>query len=122
MDADDIIAGLVRLVAQARRRHVHVIGTTIPPFEGAAIVPGMYSPQKEQVRQRVNAWIRTHRSFEKAVIDLDRVLRDPEHPSRLNPALDSGDHLHPNDAGYALMAAAFNPSWLRREALVSAAD
>jgi lysophospholipase L1-like esterase len=112
VDSRDIIAGLTALVTQARRRHVHVIGTTIPPFEGAAIVPGMYSQQKEQVRQSVNAWIRTHRLFE-AVIDLDAILRDPDHPSRLKPALDSGDHVHPNDAGYALMAAAFQPSWLR---------
>jgi lysophospholipase L1-like esterase len=113
VDEEDIIAGLTALAAQARRRHVQVIGTTIPPFEGAAIVPRMYSPQKERVRQEVNAWIRTHRLFE-AVVDLDEILRDPDHPSRLRPALDSGDHIHPNDAGYALMAAAFRPSWLRR--------
>jgi len=116
VDAQDIIAGLTALVARARRRHVHVIGTTIPPFEGAAIVPGMYSPQKEQVRQSVNAWLRTHSLFER-IIDLDEMLRDPDHPSRLKPALDSGDHIHPNDAGYALMAAAFQPSWLRQGAM-----
>ena len=70
-------------------------------------------PQKEQVRLAVNAWLRSHRLFE-AIIDLDEILRDPDHPSRLKPALDSGDHIHPNDAGYALMAAAFRPEWLRR--------
>jgi len=51
----------------------------------------------------VNAWIRTSGEFD-AVIDFDQVVRDPAHPTKLLPAFDSGDHLHPNDAGYKAMA------------------
>jgi lysophospholipase L1-like esterase len=41
------------------------------------------------------------------------VLRDPAHPTRLLPAYDSGDHVHPNDAGYQAMADIVNLSWFR---------
>ena len=51
----------------------------------------------------MNRWIRTRQAYD-AVIDFDKVLRDPAHPSRLLPAYDSGDHVHPNDAGYRAMA------------------
>ena len=51
----------------------------------------------------MNAWIRTSGEFD-AVIDFDQVVRDPAHPTKLLPAFDSGDHLHPNDAGYKAMA------------------
>jgi lysophospholipase L1-like esterase len=42
------------------------------------------------------------------VIDFDRVLRDPSNPERPRPAYDSGDHLHPNTAGYHAMADAID--------------
>ena len=72
------------------------------PFEGT-VFPKYFSAEKEQVRQEVNAWIRSSKEFD-AVIDFDRVLRDPAHPARVLPAYDSGDHLHPNDAGMQAMA------------------
>jgi lysophospholipase L1-like esterase len=61
------------------------------------------TPEKEALRQTVNAWIRGSGEFD-AVIDSDAVLRDPSHPARLLALYDSGDHLHPNDAGYAAVA------------------
>jgi lysophospholipase L1-like esterase len=51
----------------------------------------------------VNAWLRTSKAFD-AVIDFDKTVRDPANPTRILPAYDSGDHLHPNDAGYRAMA------------------
>ena len=57
----------------------------------------------------MNQWIRTSKAFD-AVIDFDAVLRDPTHPARILPAYDSGDHVHPNDAGYAAMADAIDLS------------
>jgi len=104
--ASDLRAGLRRLVDLAHRQRIKVVGTTIPPFEGAKIAPGMWSAEKEAVRQAANAWIRTDRSLD-GLIDLDALLRDPDHPSRLAPGLDSGDHVHPNDEGYRRMADAF---------------
>jgi lysophospholipase L1-like esterase len=61
---------------------------------------------------RVNGWIRTSRTFD-AVIDLDAALRDPAQPSRLAPVADGGDHLHPNEAGYHMMAAAIDLAQFR---------
>jgi lysophospholipase L1-like esterase len=55
----------------------------------------------------VNTWIRTSGAFD-GVIDFDAVMRDPADPLRLNPAYDSGDHLHPNDVGYQVMADAIS--------------
>jgi lysophospholipase L1-like esterase len=85
-----------------------VLGATVPPFENALAgtpLAGHHSPRKEAMRQALNAWIRESRTFD-AVVDFDAVLRDPAHPARLRPELDSGDHLHPGDRGYQLMAEA----------------
>jgi len=57
----------------------------------------------ERDRQAINAWIRTPGNFD-AVIDMDKVMRDPARPDRLLPAYDSGDHLHPSMEGYRVMA------------------
>jgi lysophospholipase L1-like esterase len=79
-----------------------VIGGTITPCEGADI-PGYCSDQKEAVRETVNRWIRTSNAFD-GIIDFDAVVRDPDHPTRLQAKFASKDHLHPNDAGYKAMA------------------
>jgi lysophospholipase L1-like esterase len=99
--ADDLIAGYKQLIGRARLRGMRVIGATIPPFEGFVY----YLPGREVVRQQANAWIRTGGAFD-AVADFEQALRDPAQPGRLNPAYDSGDHVHPNDAGYQAMAQA----------------
>ena len=98
-----IIAGYRDLIAQAHARGVRIFGATLLPYQGA----GYYSPAGETIREAVNAWIRTSGAFD-GVIDFDAVMRDPADPLRLNPAYDSGDHLHPNDAGYQAMADAIN--------------
>jgi lysophospholipase L1-like esterase len=77
-------------------------GATLTPFEGT-VFPGYYTAQKETVRQAVNDGIRSSDEFD-AVIDFDRAVRDPSHPTRMLPAYDSGDHLHPNDLGMQAMA------------------
>ncbi len=67
-------------------------------------IRGYYSVDKERVRQQVNAWIRDGNGFD-AIIDFDALLRDPAHPTRMLPAFDSGDHLHPGDAAMTEAAA-----------------
>jgi len=99
--AEDIISGYRQLIARGHRRRIFVIGTTNPPFENSAfegLVAAFYSSEREAVRQKVNGWIRSSGEFD-GVVDLDAVLRDPSHPTQLLPAYDSGDHLHPNNAG-----------------------
>ncbi|WP_051971439.1 SGNH/GDSL hydrolase family protein [Massilia sp. 9096] len=99
--AADMTVGYLQLVARARTRGIAVLGATLTPFEGLSY----YLPAREAVRSQVNDWIRNSGSFD-AVADFDLALRDPNQPTRLNPAYDSGDHLHPNDAGYAALAQA----------------
>ncbi len=96
--AAEIIAGLRQIAARARRRGVRVIaGTLLPDAAYRA-----HTAARERMRQAVNRWLRTTRVFD-AVIDFDRVMRDPADPLRLNPAYDSGDGLHPNARGYRAM-------------------
>jgi lysophospholipase L1-like esterase len=109
ISADDIIAGYRLLIARAHKRGIRVIGTTMPPFEYATFTDPpahFYTPQKDAVRAKVNAWILGLKGEFDGVVDFDSVLRDPGHPSRLLPLYDAGDHLHMNDAGYIASAAA----------------
>ena len=72
----------------------------------------MYSPEKEKVRQEVNAWIRTGGAFD-GVIDFDEAVRDPSHPTQILPAFDSGDHLHVNNAGNVAQGNIISPTLFR---------
>jgi lysophospholipase L1-like esterase len=108
--AQQLIAGYKQLIAKARMHKLRVIGATLPPFEGAlrgTPFEGHYSPHKDALRLTVNQWIRSAGAFDH-VVDFDALLRDPDNPSRLLPKYDSGDHLHPGDAGYKAMADAFD--------------
>ncbi len=104
--ADEIIAGHRQLIARAHARGLTIYGATLTPFEGTTF-PGYFTPAGEVKRQAVNAWIRTGGEYD-GVIDFDKATRDPSHPTQLLPAYDSGDHLHPNDAGYQAMANAID--------------
>ena len=110
--AQDIIAGHQQIIARARERGLKVFGATLTPFEGT-IFPGYYTAEGEAKRQAVNQWVRTSGAFD-AAIDFDMALRDPAQPARLLPAYDSGDHLHPNDAGYQAMASFIDLRLFRR--------
>lgn len=106
--AEAVIQGLRQLAEMARAHNVRIMAGTIAPTERAlegTPLEGHYSPDKDKVRQAVNRWIREGGAFD-AVVDFDALLRDPARPSRLKAAMDSGDHLHPGDAGYRAMAAA----------------
>lgn len=110
--ADQIIAGHRQIIARAHARGLRIYGCTLTPFEGT-IFPGYFSAAGEAKRQAVNQWIRTSGAYD-AVIDFDAATRDPSHPTRFLPAYDSGDHLHPNDAGYQAMANAIDLELFRR--------
>ncbi|WP_141999145.1 SGNH/GDSL hydrolase family protein [Amycolatopsis cihanbeyliensis] len=99
--AEELIAGHRKLIRAAKAEGLTVIGATLLPYKGA----GYYTPEGEDIRDTVNEWIRTSGAYD-TVVDLDRALADPNDPDRLNPAYDSGDALHPNDAGMHAMAAA----------------
>ena len=99
VSANQIIAAIASAAAQAKAHGIKVFLGTLLPFRPAST----YSAEGEAKRQAVNAWIRANQDVD-GVIDFDLALRDPADPTRLLPEYDSGDHLHPTDAGYAAMA------------------
>ena len=98
--AQQLEAGLKQIAATAHEHGIKAYGATLTPYGGA----GYFSDKGEQVREAVNDWIRTSGTFD-GVIDFDKITRDPANPARFNPEYDSGDHLHPSDAGYKAMGA-----------------
>jgi lysophospholipase L1-like esterase len=106
--AEPLIAGYRQLIARAHAHGLKIFGATILPYEGAAY----FSPAGEAERQKINAWIRTGKEFD-GVIDLDAATRDPAKPTKLRADLQSGDWLHPNDAGYKVMGEAVDLSLFR---------
>jgi lysophospholipase L1-like esterase len=111
--AQQIIDGMKSLIQRAHARGIKIWGATLLPFKDTKIPPNggfhgpYYTAAGEAKRQTVNDWIRTAHDFD-AVVDLDETMRDPAQPDRLRSEFDSGDHLHPNDAGHKAMAAAIN--------------
>jgi len=97
--AEELIAADHLLIARAHASGLKIIGATLTPYMGAKYS----SPEGEKVREALNNWIRTSGEFD-GVIDFDKATRDPANPAQYLPAYDSGDHLHPNDAGMKAMA------------------
>jgi len=106
VSAEDIEDGHRQVVERAHERGIVVYGATLTPFERA-------QPGNEAKRQAVNQWIRTSGVYD-GVIDFDAALRDPANPTRMLPVYDSGDSLHPSDAGYLAMANAIDLALFRR--------
>ncbi|RPI64864.1 MAG: SGNH/GDSL hydrolase family protein, partial [Lysobacterales bacterium] len=107
--AEELIEALAQLVDRAHARDIRVLGATLMPMGGL----WLHNPETEAMRQTVNRWVRTSGKFD-AVVDFDAVTRDPQRPERLRPEFDSGDHIHPNDAGNAAMASAIDASIFAR--------
>lgn len=100
---DRLIVAYADIIKQAHEHGLLVYGATILPFGKA----NYDSPDHEAARLKVNEWIRHSAAYD-AVIDLDAAMRDPAHPNQLRPDADGGDHLHPNEKGYVIMADAID--------------
>jgi lysophospholipase L1-like esterase len=108
--AASIIQGFEQVIERSHEHGIRVILGTLIPFADALAgtsLSGYYTPEKDAVRRRVNAWIRINRTAD-GVLDFDRVLEDPGHPGHLNPLYACADRLHPNNAGYQAMAESIN--------------
>ena len=103
--AQAVIAGYQHLIAEAHSAGVRIIGGTLTPNQGSVI----YTPQGEEIREAVNQWILTSGAFD-ATVNFAAAVADPTHPDQLLARFDSGDHLHPNDAGYLAIADSINLS------------
>jgi lysophospholipase L1-like esterase len=105
LSAEDLIFGYKQLIERAHSHGIKVMGATVMPEEGVWLA----TETGEATRREVNRWIRTSGEFD-SVIDFDEVVRDPTHPSRLNPEFNPGDNIHPNDLGNKAMADKFDLS------------
>jgi len=101
--ADQIIAGYQQIINRVHAKGARIFGATLTPVEGSA----RYTATMEAQRQQINQWIRTPGHFD-GVIDFAAAVQDHTDPLRFNPSFDSGDHLHPNSAGYQAMADAID--------------
>jgi len=109
VSAAQMIAGLKQFAVRGQARGIRVIAATLTPYENETFLPGAWNPKREAIRQAVNDWLRKTDVFD-AIADFDRALRDPDHPTRMLPIYDCGDHLHPSDLGYRAMGDAIELS------------
>lgn len=98
--APQLISALQQLIAQAHRVNIKVICSTLTPFSATGDI--------EAARQQVNAFVLSSASGCDAVLDQAQAVSDPANPAALLPAYDSGDNLHPNDAGLQAIANALD--------------
>lgn len=105
--ADQIIAGYKQLVADAHTAGLKIFGATLTPFKGS----NYWTPARQQTVNLLNTWIRTSDTFD-GVIDFAKATADPSDPETFYPPDNSGDSLHPSDAGYQAMANAVDLAML----------
>lgn len=105
--ADQIIVGLKQLIRRAHEKGIKIIAGTLTPFMGAFY----WTATGEAIREQVNDFIRSG-AFD-GVVDFAGATADPNNPLVYAAEFDSGDHLHPNDAGYQAMANAFDLALFR---------
>lgn len=98
-------AAFTQIALHVRTFGIPIFAATITPF-GSPSLPGYSDPIREKARLQINDWIRKSGTFD-AVVDFDKILRDPKNATQLNPLFDSGDQLHPNPAGYQELADKF---------------
>src|SRR5882757_7297066 len=108
LTVQDLINGYQNLIQQAHAAGVRIIGGTMLPDKGN----GYYSASAEAIRQAANTWIRTSGAFD-GVVDFEKAVADPADPTQLNPTFDSGDHIHPNEAGMQALANAVDLTLLK---------
>jgi lysophospholipase L1-like esterase len=105
--AAQMIAGLHQMAVRAQARGIKLFGATLTPFGNETYMPGAWNPVREEHRGAFNQWIRESGALD-GVVDFDKALRDPAHPTQMLPIYDCGDGLHPSDLGYCTMGDAID--------------
>jgi lysophospholipase L1-like esterase len=102
--SDQLINGLKQLISQAHQAGIQFLCSTLTPYNGS----GGWTQQGETERGAIDSFIRGAGSGCDAIVDQDTATHDPANPIRYLPSFDSGDHLHPNEAGLQAIANAVN--------------
>jgi lysophospholipase L1-like esterase len=103
----DLIAGVEDIYIQyAKEKGYKVYGGTLLPIYGWRT----YAPFREEIKNEFNHWIRTTDKFD-GYVDFDEAVRDENHPEAFAEGNDSGDHLHPSEKAYEIMAGAIPAEW-----------
>jgi len=105
---DDLVAGMKQIIERCHENGIQVIGGTITPAERAGARANGLS-DRETRRLALNEWIRNGKAFD-GYVDFEKAVEDPAQPGTMKAEYDSGDHLHPNDAGYKAMGEAVDLS------------
>jgi lysophospholipase L1-like esterase len=105
---NQLLLAYKQIITRVHAFGIPIFAATITPFSAPAntTIQPYSNPVREMTRQKINSWIRTSGAFD-AVMDFDVVVRNPNIPSQLDPAFNSGDFLHPNVAGYHAIANSF---------------
>jgi lysophospholipase L1-like esterase len=107
VSAAQMIAGLHQMALRAQARGIKLFGATLTPFGNETFLPGAWNPVREGHRVAFNNWLRDNGVLD-GVVDFDKALHDPEHPTQMLPIYDCGDGLHPSDLGYCKMGDAID--------------
>jgi lysophospholipase L1-like esterase len=108
-----LITGYKKLIRMAHAAHVLIWLGTLLPASNALFDGTVLAPNSERYREQTNRWIR-HQQLADGVFDFAAALRDPAHPTQLNPRYSGPDHLHPNLRGYRVLTRAIKLGQLRR--------
>lgn len=91
--------GIEYYIGIAREYNLKVLlGTLLPIFGWRT-----YAPFREEMKDAFNDWIRSYMGVDD-FIDFDKALRADDNRYAFKEGFDSGDHLHPSEAAYKVMA------------------
>jgi MYXO-CTERM domain-containing protein len=116
--ADQLIAAATQIIAAAHANGIKFLCSTLTPFKGAS----GWTQDGETGRQGFDSFVRSAQSGCDGVVDEDVATHDPANPTQFLPAYDSGDHLHPNDAGRQAIANAVDLGLFSTRALSYGGD
>ena len=112
---NDLIGALKQLIVRAHSHGIKIFAGTLLPVEGF-----VETPDSRVKRLAVNDFLRS--GVFDGVADFEKAILDPSDPFRILPTLDSGDHHHPNDAGYLRMAKTVVPLLVGVDAMADEGD
>ena len=99
ISASGLISAYQTAISQSHSAGVKIFGVPLLPIKSSV----KDTPSNEATRATVNAWIRGGTTGYDGVIDFEPIVSDPNDPDSFRSDL-TCDHVHPNQAGYTLMA------------------